>query len=168
MRLTLALVLMTMTVSACTNQGLQQVSSSSRGPDEFVVEPKAELTMPDNFAALPTPTPGAANRTDVNATANMVVALGGRPRDATAPVPSSDGALVTSASRFGVPANIRQALAEEDAEFRSNQSRFTQFQLFPENLYNKVYRSQTLNPRATADAWRRAGARLPSYPPVNN
>jgi hypothetical protein len=165
MRLTIALMLTTMTLGACANQGLQQVTSSSRGPDEFIVAPAGQLSMPDNFAELPVPTPGQGNRTDLDATAEMITALGGRPGDAAAPVPSSDGALVTAASRFGVTPDIRQTLATEDANFRAGQSRFTQFQLFPENLYNKVYRSQSLDARATAEAWRRAGARLPSAPP---
>ena len=166
MRRTLALILMMTIVSACSNQGLKQVSSNSRGPDEFIVEPKAELTMPDDFAALPAPTPGQGNRTDVDPVADMVVALGGRPTDVNAAIPSSDGALVTAASRFGVSPNIRQALAEEDREFRRGQSRFTQFKLFPEDLYDEVYSSQALDARGTAEAWRRVGARTPSFPPA--
>jgi hypothetical protein len=114
---------------------------------------------------LPTPTPGQGNRADIDPKAEMVTALGGRAGNANAPVPASDGALVTAASRFGVSPDIRRSLAEEDAAFRSRQSRFTQFKLFPENLYLDVYSDQRLDARATADAWRRAGARTPSYPP---
>ncbi len=160
-----AMILMTATLAACSSDGLQQVTSNSRGPDEFMVDPKAELVVPDNLAELPPPTPGQGNRADIDAEATLMASLGGRKGDANAPIPSSDGALVTAASRFGVTPNIRQALAEEDAEFRRGQSRFTQFKLFPENLYNDVYSSQALNQRATAEAWRRSGARTPSYPP---
>lgn len=165
MRMKVPFLLIAVILSACSNQGLQNLTSTSRGPDEFIVEPKAELTLPPDFSDLPQPTPGQANRTDTDPIAEMVVALGGRPGDASAPVPSSDGALVTAASRFGVPADIRQSLATEDAEFRRGQSRFTQFKLFPENLYKEVYSGQALDPRATAEAWRRAGARTPSFPP---
>jgi hypothetical protein len=165
MRRILASFLIIATLSACSNDGLQQITSNSRGPDEFMVDPKQELVIPENLSGLPAPTPGQANRADIDPKATMVASLGGRPADANAPIPSSDGALVTAASRFGVTPNIRQALAEEDAEFRRGQSRFTQFQLFPENLYNNVYSSQALDQRATAEAWRRAGARTPSYPP---
>ena len=165
MRRSLALILIATTLSACSSEGLQQVTSNSRGPDEFIVDPKSELVIPDNLAELPAPTPGQANRADIDPEATMVTSLGGRAGDASAPIPNSDGALVTAASRFGVTPNIRQALAEEDAAFRRGQSRFTQFKLFPENLYNDVYSSQALDQRATAEAWRRAGARLPSYPP---
>ena len=165
MRLILALILTTFAVSACANQGLRDLRSTSDGPDEFIVEPSGQLQPPPDFANLPPPTPGGANRTDTDPMSDMVVELGGRPGDATAPVPSSDGALVTAASRMGVTPNIRQALASEDAEFRRKQSRFTQFRLFPEDLYNRAYRSQALDPFATANAWRRAGTATPSYPP---
>jgi hypothetical protein len=102
---------------------------------------------------------------DIDPKATLVTELGGRPSSAAAPVPGQDAALVTAASRFGVTSDVRQTLAAEDAEFRRTQSRFTGFQLFPENLYGKVYRSQTLNARATAEAWRRSGATTPSFPP---
>ena len=152
--------------SACANQGLQQVSSTSRGPDEFIVEPKKELEQPPaSVTQLPTPTPGQGNRADLDPKADLVVALGGRPSDANAPVPASDAALVRAASRNGVTPNVRKTLAQEDENFRSGKSRFTQFRLFPNNLYLDVYSSQSLDARQTADAWRRAGARTSSYPP---
>ncbi|MEO9649465.1 MAG: DUF3035 domain-containing protein [Roseobacter sp.] len=166
MRLTIALILTTATLGACANHGLQQVQSTSRGPDEFVVDPKAELVLPEDFAQLPTPTPGQGNRADIDPTAELATALGGRASSATAPIPSSDGALVSAASRFGVTPDIRQALAVEDESFRKRNARLTQFRIFPENIYNKVYSSQSLDARATAEAWRRAGARTPSFPPV--
>lgn len=165
MRLIPALILTTFAVSACANQGLRDLRSTSDGPDEFIVEPSGELQSPPDYASLPAPTPGGSNRTDTNPMGDMVVELGGRPGDATAPVPSSDGALVTAASRMGVTPNIRQALATEDAEFRRKQSRFTQFRLFREDIYNRAYRSQALDPFSTANAWRRAGVATPSYPP---
>jgi hypothetical protein len=161
----MAMILIPVMLSACATDGLREVTSNSRGPDEFIVDPKAELQMPDNFSALPPPTPGQGNRVDIDPKAELATALGGRPPDPNAPIPGSDGALVTAASRLGVTPNIRTQLAQEDADFRARQSRFTGFQLFPEDLYNKVYRSQTLDARDTADAWRRAGARTPSYPP---
>lgn len=165
MRRTLALILIPAMLSACSGNDLQQVTSNSRGPDEFLVEPKAELQMPQSYAQLPPPTPGQGNRVDIDPAAEMATALGGRPSNPNGPVPGADAALVTAASRLGVPPNIRQTLAQEDAQFRAAQSRFTGFQLFPENVYAKAYRSQTLNARATAEAWRRAGAGTPSYPP---
>lgn len=165
MRLTLALIMGVMIVSACSNQGLRTITSNSPGPDEFIVEPKAELVIPDDLAALPAPTPGGANLTDKSPLDEVVVALGGRPSDANAPIPSSDGALVTAASRFGVTEDIRETLAATDAEFRRKQSRFTQYQLFPEDRYNQAYRREILDATETARAWRRLGVRTPSFPP---
>ncbi|WP_187428242.1 hypothetical protein ROLI_003910 [Roseobacter fucihabitans] len=162
----LALILITASLSACANQGLRDLRSNSRGPDEFIVEPKAELQTPADLSALPVPTPGQGNLTDVNPIDDAVIALGGRPSSATG-IPASDGALVTAASRFGVTPDIRQDLAQADADFRRRQSRFTQYRLFREDLYNRAYRSQRLNAEATADSWRRAGAKTPSYPPLN-
>lgn len=153
-------------VCACSNQGLVQVGSTSSGPDEFVVEPKKELVVPGDLNDLPPPTPGQTNRADTDPKAEMIVALGGRPGNANAPVPSADRALVNAASRYGVSPDIRQSLAQEDADFRRGKSRFTQFRLFPTNLYLDVYEEQALDPSATAESWRRAGARTPSYPPT--
>lgn len=159
-----ALVLITACLSACANPGLRDLRSNSRGPDEFIVEPKAPLQTPDDLTALPAPTPGQGNLTDNNPVNDAVVALGGRPSDATS-VPASDGALVTAASRFGVTPNIRQSLAQADADFRRRQVRFTQFRLFPEDRYLQAYRRQKLDADAVAAQWRRAGAKTPSFPP---
>lgn len=160
----LALVLITATVGACANTGLRDLRSNSRGPDEFIIEPKAPLQTPDDLTTLPTPTPGQGNLTDNDPLADAAVALGGRPSTATA-VPATDGALVTAASRFGVTPDIRQNLAEADADFRRRQARFTQYRLFPEDRYVQAYRRERLDAESTAERWRRAGARTPSYPP---
>ncbi|WP_295313096.1 DUF3035 domain-containing protein [Roseobacter sp.] len=167
MRRIMALVLIAGSLSACANTGLRQLSPSSRGPDEFLVEPKAELQQPADYASLPTPTPGQSNLTDNNPGADAVLALGGRPSNPNAAVPSSDGALVTAASRFGVTPGIRTELAQADAEFRRRQSRFTQYRIFPEDRYNRAYSRQTLDAEETARRWRQAGARTPSFPPYN-
>ena len=165
MRAMVALFMMTLVVSGCANKGLRDLRTNSRGPDEFIVEPREPLQTPPDLSTLPQPTPGQANRTDINPFGEMVASLGGRAGDANAPIPSSDGALVTAASRFGVTPNIRAQLAEEDADFRRRKGRFTQFKLFPEDVYNEAYKDQSLDARRTADAWRRAGVTTPSYPP---
>jgi hypothetical protein len=93
-----------------------------------------------------------------------VVALGGRP-DRGGAVPAGDAAVVTAASRFGVTPDIRQQLDETDAEFRRRQARFTNIRLFPEDRYNTAYRRETLDAKTTAEQWRRAGAKTPTFPP---
>lgn len=165
MRLISALMVIAIAVSGCANDGLRNLKSTSAGPDEFIVQPSDELEIPSDTRSLPAPTPGGTNRTDSNPVNEAVVSLGGRPGDPNAPVPASDGALVTAASRYGVTPNIRQALATEDAEFRRRKARFTQYRLFSEDLYDRVYQEQALDPFATANAWRRAGVSTPSYPP---
>ncbi|MEP2640862.1 DUF3035 domain-containing protein [Roseobacter sp.] len=163
MRRALALIVITAFVGACSNTGLRDLQSNSRGPDEFIVEPREPLQTPDDLRSLPTPTPGQTNLTDSNPVADAVIALGGRPSEATE-VPATDGALVTAASRFGVTATIREDLAEADEKFRRRQGRFTQFKLFPEDRYLQAYQRQQLDATATADQWRRAGVSTPSYP----
>jgi hypothetical protein len=167
MRLIVALIVTTVMLSACANKGLREVDSNSRGPDEFIVEPKEPLQPPADYTSLPAPTPGQGNLVDNDPLADAVVALGGKPSTATA-VPASDGALVTAASRFGVTPTIRQDLAVADADFRRRQSRFTQFRLFPEDRYQQAYRRQALDAEQSAATWRRAGAYTPSFPPTSN
>lgn len=165
MRLGIAFLIAGMTLSACAGDGLRDLQNNSTGPDEFIVEPKGELEIPSELSALPQPTPGQTNRTDNDPAADMIVALGGRPDSETAPIPARDGALVTAASRNGVTPNIRTQLAEEDAEYRRKRGRFSNIKLFPEDRYVDVYKPLALDARDTADAWRRAGADTPSYPP---
>jgi hypothetical protein len=166
MRLIALLILASLAVSACANKGLRDLRSTSKGPDEFLVAPVKPLEEPADYATLPTPTPGQGNLTDRSALAEGIVAFGGRPQSADAPVPASDGALVNHARRNGVNAGIRQVLAQEDAAFRKGKSRFTQIRLVPVDRYNQAYRRQALNPQAETARWRRAGARTPSSPPA--
>ena len=49
-------------------------------PDEFMVLPTRPLEMPESFAALPPPTPGAVNRVDYRPHAEAVSGLTGRPQ----------------------------------------------------------------------------------------
>ena len=77
MRRVLALTFIAISLTACSNQGLVQLQSTSRGPDEFIVEPKKELVIPGNLAQLPQPTPGQGNRTDIDPVSDAAVALGG-------------------------------------------------------------------------------------------
>ena len=167
MRVMLALILTTLTLSGCANQGLRDLRNNSGGPDEFLVEPKAPLQAPQNFTELPPPTPGQANLTDKYPLAEAVVAVGGRPQASGGGVPASDGAIVTAASRFGVTQDIRGTLASSDEQFRKRKARFTQYRIVPVDRYNQAYRRQALDAHHVAGRWRNAGARTPSYPPRN-
>lgn len=159
-----AMIAVTM-LAACENKGLRQITSRGDGPDEFIVVPAKPLEQPESFSALPQPTPGGFNRTDQRPLEDSVAALGGQRSSPNAPIPGADGALVNHASRFGRDANIRATLAAADAQFRRRQSRLTQIRIFPEDLYNRAYRREALNPTRTARAFQKAGVPTPLAPP---
>lgn len=152
--------------AGCANVGLRELRSNSEGPDEFGIAPVAALQEPDSYSQLPAPTPGGTNRADRNALAEGAVAFGGRLSDPNAPVPSSDGALVRHTSRLGVSSNIRETLAQTDADFRRRKARLTQYRIVPVDRYNQAYRREALDPQAERERWQRAGARTPSAPPA--
>ncbi len=166
MRLFAVLFLIPLAVAACSNQGLRDLSSNSGGPDEFMIAPVKPLESPSSYNALPVPTPGQANLTDRNPLMEGVTAFGGNPAATTGPVPAADGALVAHASRLGVNGDIRETLAQTDADFRRRRGRLTQFRIVPVDRYNQVYKKQALNAQNEAARWRRAGARTPSAPPA--
>ncbi|OYW61603.1 MAG: pyruvate/2-oxoglutarate dehydrogenase complex, dihydrolipoamide acyltransferase (E2) component [Rhodobacterales bacterium 32-66-7] len=158
-------VAMMLALSACGggNRSLMNLTSGD-GPDEFAIVPPKALEMPDTLADLPAPTPGGANRSDPQPTSDAIVALGGQP-SAAGGIPSGDGALYAHAARFGVESGIRDALAAEDLEFRSdNQGRVLE-RLFNVNVYYRAYRKQSLDQEAELARWRKAGVKTPSAPP---
>jgi hypothetical protein len=158
-------------LSACaTNEergtGLRDLTTSQSGPDEFGILPSKPLQEPENYSALPPPTPGAANLVDQNPLADGVAAFGGNPARLTPQgVPASDAALVQYASRNGVAPNIRETLAKQDAAFRKGKARFTKIRLVKQDFYAKIYKRETLNPYRALNAFRRAGAQTPTAPP---
>lgn len=161
---------MGLALAACSNKnGLKQVRHNGNGPDEFLVLPSKPLTQPDNYSALPAPTPGGANRVDVNPKAEAVAALGGNPNGSAViddgNIPSSDSALVNHARRNGVPADTRQSLAAEDEKFRDRQAVATSFKIFKVDRYSQAYRNQALDPFEETQRLRSKGASTPSSPP---
>ncbi len=155
-----------MALGGCSNKGLRQLEPSGPGPDEFMILPNKPLTAPKDYDVLPAPTPGGANLVDQNPTADAIVALGGRASSLDdRGVPASDGALVARASRYGVPANTRTALAQEDAKFRKRQARMGRVRLFKVDRYEQAYRRQALDPFTETNRFRRSGFGTPSSPP---
>ncbi len=156
-------------VAGCSDIGLRNLEPPGQGPDEFSVLPVKPLTQPQDYAFLPAPSPGGTNLTDPTPKADAVVALGGNAAalNPNTGIPSSDSALVTASSRYGVPANTRQVLAEEDAEFRRRQARWTRLRLFPVDRYSEVYRREAIDADAQNEAARRVGIETPSAPPAN-
>ena len=161
------MIVLPLLMAGCANVGLRDLQSNSAGPDEFGIAPVEALKAPDNFNELPTPTPNGVNLADRSALDEGAAAFGGRRGDPNAAVPARDGALVRHTGRLGVTANIREDLAQRDADFRRRKARFTQYRIVPVDRYNQAYRRQALDPDAEQTRWRRAGARTPSAPPAN-
>ncbi|WP_170411815.1 DUF3035 domain-containing protein [Ruegeria atlantica] len=171
MRLPRSIIALTLAFAAagCSDIGLRHLQAPGAGPDEFSVLPVKPLTEPKDYAFLPAPTPGGENLTDPTPKADAVVALGGNAAslNPNTAIPSADAALVTASSRYGVPANTRQEIEAQDAEFRRKQARLTRLRLFNVDRYSQVYRRETLNPDIQNEAARQAGIETPSSPPVD-
>ncbi len=132
------------------------------GPDEFSVLPTRPIEFPENFSALPPPTPGGFNLTDPNPTGDAIAALGGTQTNAGG-IPASDAALVAAASRNGTDPAIRQTLASEDAGVLRRATRGA-----GENRsrYLAAYAGQALDAYAELIRFRNAGTQVPSAPPA--
>lgn len=167
MRLPRAMLVLTLAIAGCSDIGLRNLEPQGQGPDEFSVLPVKPLTQPQDYAFLPAPTPGGSNLTDPNPLADAVVALGGSESalNPNAGIPSGDAALVTASSRYGVPANTRQVVAEEDAEFRQRRGRWTRLRLFPVDRYAQVYERQAIDANDVNELARQRGLETPSAPP---
>lgn len=161
----LTLILAVFSLSACSG-GLVRLTSPSDGPDEFLILPSKPLEQPEDFNALPTPTPGGANRSDLQPLQDSVTALGGTRGVATAgSIPAGDSAVVSYSSRLGRDGTIRETLATEDVAFRKRRSRLVRIKIVPRDDYALIYQRQTLDAHAENRRWRRAGARTPTAPP---
>lgn len=153
-----AMLFTALTLAACGDGTLRNLNDSSGSPEEFDIVPNRPLESPANFAELPAPTPGGANRADQQPLGDAVAALGGNPAALSAgSVPGSEAALVNAASRFGRSDGIRQTLAQEDAAFRARKSLFN-WRLVPDNEYNRAYSAQSLDPYLWLDRVRRPGS----------
>lgn len=143
---------------------LVRLSKDSPGPDEFGILPNKPLAQPANFAELPAPTPGGANRSDQTPLSDAVVALGGRPGGATAGVQGPQ--LIGHAARFGVDPTIRSTLAQEDLAFRQRNDGRLLERLFGTNIYFSAYERLSLDQYAELERLRRRGIRTPAAPPA--
>lgn len=142
---------------------LVRLTKSEPGPDEFAIVPNKPLAQPRDLSDLPPPTPGGIDRTAQTPLADAVVALGGRPGGATAPVQGPQ--LIRHATRFGVDGAIRSRLAAEDLAFRRNNSGRPLERLFGTNIYFRAYAPLALDQYAELERLRRRGIRTPAAPP---
>lgn len=163
-RVILAMAIATM-LSACGDRNstprLMNIRSLTAGPDEFSIVPPKALTMPENLASLPEPTPGGENLTDPKPEQDAIIALGGRPGAGA----GTDAALVNHASRYGVASGIRTTLADEDLKVRRKNNGRLLERLFKVNVYYRAYEDQSLDQHAEVWRWRQRGVRTPSAPP---
>ncbi len=165
----MALIAAGLVLSACgsdRNPELLNIRSNTTTPDEFSILPTKPLQAPEDFSALPEPTPGGGNRVDPTPTADAVAVLGGNPAALTrSGVPAGDGALFAHTTRYGVTPAIRTELAQADLEFRrANDGRLLE-RLFNVNVYFRAYEALSLDQHAELERWRRVGVRTPSAPP---
>jgi hypothetical protein len=162
----IVLAVLALSLAACSgDRGLRDMRTSGGGPDEFAVTPNAPLELPQDLA-LPTPTPGAGNLTDINPNANAIAALGGRPSSASAGgVPTSDSALVSFASRNGVQSDVRAFLAQEDEAFRKRAGNLSFFNFLGRDRYFSAYRRHALDAYTELERFRAAGIATPTAPP---
>ncbi|MBE1285385.1 MAG: DUF3035 domain-containing protein [Rhodobacteraceae bacterium] len=171
MRISASMIILVCAValSGCAQKSLRDLRPAGTGPDEFRILPNKPLTAPTDYAALPAPTPGGANLVDPTPQADLVAALGGNAA-AVVPsgngIPSGDAALVTAASRYGVEADVRASLAQQDAEFRRKARRSGRIKLFPVDRYEQAYRKETLEPFSANQAFRDRGFGTPTSPPA--
>lgn len=160
----LAMVVATM-LSACGDRNappqLMNVRSTTAGPDEFSILPPKALTMPEDLASLPEPTPGGENLTDPKPEEDAIIALGGRPGRGA----GADAGLINHVSRYGVNSGIRTTLASEDLEWRRDNNGRILERLFNVNVYYRAYEDMSLDQHAELWRWRKRGVRTPSAPP---
>lgn len=164
MRAALGMIAAVALVAGCAGEPrLYNLRSDSGGPDEFAILPTKPLEMPQDMAALPPPTPGAANLADPTPRADAIAALGGNP--AVLARAGGDPGLVRHATRFGVSPGIREDLAAADATFREGRGPRLLERLASVSVYNRAYAPFALDQQAEAARFRRAGIRTPSAPP---
>lgn len=155
----------TLVLTACGEPQLMGLSTSD-GPDEFLIVPGKPLEKPKNYAELPAPTPGSSNLTDATPFDDAAIALGGRAiASAQGGVPSSDGALVNHARRFGSQENVREVLAAEDLEFRKRNRGRLLIRLTGQDRYYDAYDELWLDRYTELERLRAAGVKTPSPPP---
>ncbi len=140
--------------------------STSDGPDEFLIVAGKPLETPKNISNLQPPTPGENNLTDATPFEDAASALGGKPSAfALNGIPSSDGALVGHARRFGVTDNVREVLAAEDLEHRKRNRGRVLVRWAGQDRYYDAYDEFWLDKYLELERLRAAGVKTPSAPP---
>lgn len=153
-------------LTACSGGDPELMNIRSETPDEFSVLPTKPLEAPEDYTALPEPTPGGSNLADPTPKADAVAALGGNPdRLERGTIYAGEQALLAQATRYGVPADIRETLAAEDLDWRrANNGRLLE-RMFNVNVYYSSYKPMSFDQYLELQRLRRMGVWTPSAPP---
>ncbi len=137
------------------------------GPAEFAVLPTKELAMPEEYVTLPEPILGSKNRADQEPQHDAVAILGGKPEQLDSElIGAGEMPLIVIASRYGVSADIRTVLAEEDKTYRKkHRARFYDRWIYDDDAYLRRLKSQELKPYDALRKLQAQGVRIPSFPP---
>lgn len=167
----LVMIVLVLGLAACGSRDedivLRKIKNTGNGPDEFSIIPSKPLQEPEDFSALPPPTPGGSNLTDQNPRGDGVAALGGNAGALVAgEIPGADSALVNHAGRYGIPAGIRQTLRAEDQKVRRRHGKVNILNIGPNDDYTNAYRRQWLDAYAEYYRLRSRGVTVPSAPPA--
>lgn len=158
-----ALMLALGLLAGCKGQTLSETLRSTGvvgTPDEFLVLPTKPLELPTNMAALPPPTPGRANRVDLQPQQEAVAALTGRAAPAGS---ASAGALIARAGP--VDPQIRARLAVEDQVWRQENKGLLLERIAARDDDWTIYEDMRLDASAEFDRLRARGLRVPAAPP---
>ena len=136
-------------------------SSSFTAPNEFSVLPQKPLTLPDDLANLPEPTPGARNLVDLTPNEDAIRALSGQ--EGKAGAVASDRALL-AATGTG-QAGIREVLAAEDEEYRAGNKGLLLDRLLNLVSDGEIYTGMVLDAEAELLRFRARGVWVPQLPP---
>jgi len=163
-------LLVTVIVAGCgaryDDVTLSRIRNTGNGPDEFSIIPRKPLQTPEDYSALPPPTPGAINLTDQSPLADGVAALGGNPAALAAQTPAvGSGPLLSHVGRYGNTPGIRQRLAQEDRDLRKQYGRVNVLRVLPGDDYVQAYRGQWLDAYAEERRLRNRGVQTPASPP---
>jgi Protein of unknown function (DUF3035) len=153
-------------LSACESGDPELMNIRTDSPDEFAILPTKPLEAPENYEALPEPTPGGSNLADPTPKADAIAALGGNPDSlADGRIYAGEQTLLSYASRYGVPADIRTTLAAEDLSWRQDNNGKLLERLFNVNVYYDSYKPMALDQHGELERLRDKGIWTPSAPP---
>lgn len=154
-------------LAACSGGDPKLMNIRTDTPDEFRILPTKPLEAPQDYTALPAPTPGGLNLADPNPRGDAVAALGGD-AERVAPdgrIRAGEQTLISYSSRFGVPADIRKVLAAEDLQWRKDNNGRLLERIFNVNVYFDSYKPMSLDQHIELERLRRLGIWTPSAPP---